>query len=191
MKILYTSNLYPPSIGGTQVHLHTLAKEMNNDGNKVHALIFSSNYRTDWLRLSTIFSERERHYSYEGINVSQIEFSNRTKLEMLPWVIFYYAMIGLSVKKISGYMSPYIDKLAGEPSIVHATRNGREFLSRAALNFAREKKIPFVITPNHHPRWKGFLYKEYDKIYKESDALFALTEAEKKALIDQCGIPAE
>ncbi len=191
MKILYTSNLYPPSIGGTQVHLHALAKEIKNGNNEVHVLVFTSRYRKDWVRLSTILSESEKHYTYEDINVSRIGFSNTTKLKMLPWAAMYYGMITRSTRRLSRYMYPYVAKLAGEPSIVHATRNGREFLSRTALDFAREKKIPFVLTPNHHPRWKGFLYSEYDKIYKEADALFALTKAEKILLMEQCDIPAE
>jgi len=88
-------------------------------------------------------------------------------------------------------MLPYFEKVAGEPSLIHATRIGREFIVRASLDFARKHDIPFVLTPNHHPRWKGFLYKEYEKIYREADALFALTEAEKEILVEQKGVHEE
>jgi glycosyltransferase involved in cell wall biosynthesis len=191
MHILYVSNLYPPAIGGTQLHLHSLAKEIKAVGHRVHVLTFTSRFRNDWLRLSTIFSEPEKHYVYEGLDVSQIGFSRMTRLRMLPWALSYYALIGPAVRRISACMLPYVENLAGAPSLVHATRNGREFLARTALSFARKHNIPFVLTANHHPRWKGFFYREYNKIYREADALFALTEVEKKTLVEQYGVREE
>jgi len=71
------------------------------------------------------------------------------------------------------------------PDVVHATRIGREFLCRAALDFAHKNNRPFVLTPVHHPRWDGWRYTEYDKIYRESDALCVLTNEEKRLLIEQ------
>jgi glycosyltransferase involved in cell wall biosynthesis len=71
------------------------------------------------------------------------------------------------------------------------TRIGREFLARAALNFARRRDIPFIITPNHHPRWRGPLYREYDKIYCEADAVIALTAAERELMIREKGVKPE
>lgn len=188
MNILYVTNLYPPAIGGTQVHLHALAKEIKIAGNQVHAITFTSRFRNDWLRLSTIFSEGKKHYVFEGIDVSRIGFSRITRLRMLPWVLSYYALIGHSARKLSACMVPYVENLAGTPSLVHATRNGREFLAGASLKLARKRNIPFVLTTNHHPRWKGFLYREYNRIYREADALFALTGAEKTTLVEQCGV---
>ena len=188
MNILYVTNLYPPAIGGAHLHLHALAKEIKIAGNYVHAITFTSRFRNDWLRLCTICSEEEKHYVYERVHVSQIGFSRMTKLYMLPWALSYYGLIGPAVRKLSALMLPYVEDLAGVPSLVHATRIGREFLIHASLNFSRKRNIPFVLTTNHHPRWKGFLYREYEKIYREADALFALTEAEKRTLIEQCGV---
>jgi glycosyltransferase involved in cell wall biosynthesis len=75
--------------------------------------------------------------------------------------------------------------------VIHATRIGREFLCRAALDFARKHNRPFVLTPVHHPRWEGWKYTEYDKIYRESDALCVLTNEEKRLLIEQKGVAEE
>ena len=77
------------------------------------------------------------------------------------------------------------------PSLVHATRIGREFIVRAALDFAHKHGLPFVLTPVHHPRWRGYLYHEYDKIYREADAILALTEAEKEVLVFEKGVAEE
>lgn len=191
MRILYVSNLYPPSIGGSQIHLHRLAKEMQKAGHQVRTAMLTCRDRRDWLRLSTIFCESSRHFMYEGIEVFQLGFKGSTRLRMLPWALGYYAMIGPAARKISACMLPYIEEMAASPQLVHATRNGREFISRAALELARKRDIPFVLTPNHHPRWKGYLYREYERIYREADALFALTMAEKRTLVEQCGVREE
>lgn len=191
MNILYVSNLYPPAIGGSQLHLHCLAKEMQKSGNQVCAITLTCRFRRDWLRLSTLCAEAESHHEYEGIEVFQLGFTRKTRLYMLPWALGYYALIGPAAKKISTYILPYIEAISDKPQLVHATRNGREFLSQAALYYARKCDVPFVLTPNHHPRWKGYLYREYDRIYREADALFALTLAEKQTLVEQCGVREE
>ena len=188
MDILYISNLYPPSVGGAQVHLHQLAKVMQGFGNHVSVITLTTRSRTDWLRLSTVFTEKDSRYKYEGVDIWKIGFSVWTRIRMAPWAFAYYPFMGTSVRRISALMSPYLEGCARVPSIVHASRIGREFLSRTALNFARRHDVPFVLTPNHHPRWKGFLYREYNRIYQEADAIIALTTAEKKTLVEECGV---
>ena len=191
MRILYVSNLYPPSIGGAQLHLHRLAKEMQKAGNQVSVVTLTCRNRRDWLRLSTICSEPRNHYAYEGIEVSQLGFTKKNSTVHAPRALGYYALIGPAARKISAHMLPYLEEMAKGPQLVHGTRIGREFISRAALDFARKFDIPFVLTPNHHPRWKGYLYREYDRIYREADALFALTLAEKQTLVEKCGVREE
>ena len=101
MKLLYASNLYPPSMGGAQIHLHYLAKAMQTMGNDVSVVTHSSQHRTDWLRFTTVFTEPEFHYDYEGIPVWQIGFSPFTRLRNVPWALAYYALIGPSTRHIS------------------------------------------------------------------------------------------
>ena len=171
--------------------MHCLAKAISGMGCDVNVITLTSRYRTDWLRLSTIATEEQRRYAYEGIPVSQIGFSRGTRLLLLPWALSYYALMKPAVKAISRYMLPFFESLPCHPSLVHATRNGREFLTRASLDFAHKHGIPFALTPCHHPRWKGFLYREYDRIYREADAVFALTAAEKQALVTEKGVREE
>jgi len=190
MKLLYASNLYPPSMGGAQIHLHYLAKAMQAAGNDVSVVTHSCRHRTDWLRLSTVLTEPDSHFEYEGIPVWQLGFSPFTRLRIAPWALAYYALIGPSTRHISRYVLRALSTLA-PPDVVHATRIGREFLCRAALDFAHQHSRPFVLTPVHHPRWNGWRYTEYDKIYREADALFVLTHAEKQLLIEQKGVAEE
>ena len=69
-------------------------------------------------------------------------------------------------------------------------RIGREGISYASLRAARDRNIPFVLTPVHHPRWVGWRYKAYNDIYKQADAVIALTPTEKTTLV-QLGVSAE
>jgi glycosyltransferase involved in cell wall biosynthesis len=188
MQILYVAPSYPPSIGGAQIHLHALAKAIRSLGNGVSVISHWSDVRTDWLRGTTVLSGPAKQYEYEGVSVSRLGFSFWTRAAMLPWVLAYYLLMEPSVRKISGHMLPYFVEAAGAPSLVHATRIGREFIIRAALDFAHRRNTPFVLTPVHHPGWRGYLYREYDKIYREADAILALTTAEKDTLVREKGV---
>jgi glycosyltransferase involved in cell wall biosynthesis len=86
------------------------------------------------------------------------------------------------VRKISEALYKKMDMSVGPIDLVHAGRIGREFLAWAALHLARQRKVPFVLTPFHHPRWTGFRYRWYLKLYLQADAVMALTQAEKRIL---------
>lgn len=184
MKLLYASNLYPPSMGGAQIHLHYLAKAMQAAGNDVSVVTHSCRHRTDWLRLATVFTDPDKHFEYEGIPVWQLGFTPFTRLKIAPWALAYYALIGPSTRHISRHALQALSSIQ-PPDVVHATRIGREFLCRAALDFAHQHGRPFVLTPVHHPRWDGWRYTEYDRIYREADALCVLTNEEKRLLVEQ------
>jgi glycosyltransferase involved in cell wall biosynthesis len=160
---------------------------MQAAGNDISVVTHSCRHRTDWLRLSTVCTEPDRHFEYEGIPIWQLGFSPLTRAQLLPWAFCYYGLIGPAVRNISRHGLKALSGLQ-PPDVVHATRIGREFLTRAALDFARLHGIPFVLTPVHHPRWDGWRYREYDKIYREADALCVLTDVEKRLLVEQKGV---
>ena len=143
----------------------------------------SCRHRTDWLRFSTICTEENMNFMYEGIPVWQLGFSRSTRIRLLPWTLAYYGMIGPAVRGISREVRRALEAELDKPDIVHASRIGREFLSRATLDFAHKHHVPFIFTPNHHSRWRGYRYSEYDKIYREADALLVLTEEEKRTMV--------
>jgi glycosyltransferase involved in cell wall biosynthesis len=182
MKVLYAASMYPPAIGGSQVHMHHLAKTMKREGHGVEVATMTSRYRTDWLRMSTIACDPERAYEYEGIPVYQVGFDVATKCRMLPWVLGYYGLMTTSVRHISSVIAEKLDGNISRPSLVHATRVGREFLAHAACSRARKWGVPFLLTANHHPRWNSPLYREYTRLYRDADALFALTDHERQNL---------
>ena len=188
MKILYAITAYPPAVGGAQIHAHCMAKAVQGLGHDVRVVCHWSNDRRDWIRGSTVFSGPGRVREQEGIEVHELGFGLPARMAMVPWAAAYPLMPGLSTWAIAEVIRPYFLHAAGEPSLVHVSRIGREFLARTALNFARRKDIPFVLTPNHHPKWHGWLYREYDRIYRAADAVIALTQEEKRLLVSEKGV---
>jgi glycosyltransferase involved in cell wall biosynthesis len=191
MDILYACTLYPPAIGGAQIHLHCLARQMQAMGNNVRVYASALRNRTDWLPLSTFRPEPRQERVHEGVPVTQVGYGLSTRLRVLPWALSYYALMEPAVHRIGKLVGDQIPWPDRRPSVVHVSRIGREFMAQAALDYARRRRVPFVLTPNHHPRWRGYLYRSYDRIYREADAIFALTNAEKESLVVEKGIPAE
>jgi glycosyltransferase involved in cell wall biosynthesis len=183
MKLLYTSTAYPPSMGGAQLCQHLLAQKLNQR----HAIQVISHWatnRTDWLLGTTLTAPNKSvDYIVDGINVHQLGFSIQERVKLIPSVIAYYPFMPRSVRHISNFLKQYIKLYASESDIIHNVRIGREGLSYASFELAREYKVPFVFTPVHHPRWVGWRYNTYIKLYQMSDAVIALTAAEKEILI--------
>ena len=90
-------------------------------------------------------------------------------------------------KELAELFLPQLRKIEGALDLVHNVKVGPEFLSLASLRFARERKVPFVFTPISHPGgWEGEIFS---LLYREADALIAMTEFERAFLISQGGRP--
>jgi glycosyltransferase involved in cell wall biosynthesis len=183
MKLLFTLTAYPPAIGGAQLHHHLLAQQLN----KHHSIQVVSHWnknRTDWL-LGTTLKAPENIYDYvvDEINVHRIEISRQDKLKLAPYLPIYYPLMNLALPKIATYLEKYLHPYSQKSDLIHNVRIGREGLSYASLQAARKQTIPFILTPVHHPRWVGWRYREYLKLYQQADAVIALTKAEKQVLI--------
>ncbi len=102
---------------------------------------------------------------------------------MLPAVALYYPLMQVALRPICSKIEAQLEPYASTADLIHNVRIGREGLSLASLHMARAREIPFVLTPVHHPRWKGWLYRVYLDLYRQADAVIALTEAEKRILV--------
>lgn len=183
MNLLYTITSYPPAIGGAQLHTHHLAREMTAHSG-VQVVCHWDGNRTDWLIGTTVQAPGEdRDYVHDGVSVHRMGLTLREKLSLLPLIPFYYPLMSLIVPRISRLLQQKITVFIEDADLVHNVRIGREPLTHASLAAAREAGIPFVLTPVHHPRWKGWRYAVYEQIYRQADAVIALTTAEMETLI--------
>jgi glycosyltransferase involved in cell wall biosynthesis len=183
VNLLYTLTTYPPSIGGAQLHQHQLARQFLGR----HVVQVASHWdtpRSDWLLGTTVFAPRPaRRYEIDGVPVERIALPSEALPRLWPWVIGYYLVQGPALARIAAVIAEQIAPFAAQADLVHNVRIGREGLSFASLNVARQRGIPFILTPVHHPRWSGWLHRYYQKLYRLADAVIALTEAERQTLI--------
>ena len=183
MKLLYTLTAYPPAIGGAQLHQHLLAQQLHQK-HPIQVITHWNQNRTDWLLGTTLKApQKSQDYTIDHIPVHQIGISLQDKIKLLPYLPIYYPLMSLALPKLADILESYLTNYAQDKDLIHNVRIGREGLSYASYNLAKKLDIPFVFTPVHHPRWVGWRYREYIKLYQLADAVITLTNNEKQILI--------
>lgn len=184
LRLFVTITRYFPAIGGAEIHTRELLRNLKPSVRSSVAANWSTN-RTDWLLGTTLRAPlRETCYEDEGRPVHLIRPTLAERVLSLPLVLGYYPLQSLAATRLGHVMLNHLLRVADSPiDLVHNIRVGREPLSLASLELARIKHVPFVFTPNHHPRWMGWRYRVYSDLYRRADALIALTEYERGVLI--------
>jgi glycosyltransferase involved in cell wall biosynthesis len=185
--ILYTITSYLPSIGGAQLHLHAFAHQVS--AQRAVGVIYQwDENRTDWLLGTTINAPPPyQPQSLDGIPAYRLSLTTEEREQLRLWVRFYRIWQGAAIEHISNVLFKHLQTLVSEwlgaaPGIVHNSRVGREGLTVASLKLAHALDIPFVLTPNHHPRWKGWLYRHYLNVYRAADAVIVYSQYEHDEL---------
>ena len=183
MNLLYTLTTYPPAIGGAQLHQHLIAQQLKQHQIQVFAHWHQN--RTDWLMGTTINApSQSKDYIIDDIPVHCMGMNLIDKARLLPYLPLYYPWMDLALPPIANCIGRYLDQYAQSADLIHNVRIGREGLSYASYQLAKKYDIPFIFTPVHHPRWVGWRYRAYIKLYQLADAVIALTETEKQTLIN-------
>lgn len=186
-RVLMTTTAYPPSIGGVQGYLADLCSRLRHFEADVVSLWLEN--RTDWLLGTTIKLGETGQAGSPG--VQRLGWSRAARARMAPWVLTYYAAVPIAGPRIAAQMVPHVERLVTpEHALVHSHRIGREFLAQASLAVARKHGLPFVLTPYHHPRWRGYRYSGWTNVYRAADAVLALTQSEK-AELERLGVAPE
>jgi len=181
-----TTTAYPPSTGGVQAHIADLRRRLTRYEADVATLWLEN--RTDWL-LGTTLRLKPRNEQPESPGVESLGWTAATRRRMLPWVASYYALVPFAAERLAALIVPSLDRLVRqEHTLIHNHRIGREFLALASLSIARRRGLPFVLTPHHHPKWRGYRYSAWLRVYRAADAVLAHTNAELRELV-RLGVP--
>ena len=180
-RVLVTTTAYPPSMGGVQRYVVDLRSNLPTFDTDVVTLW--RRYRTDWLLGTTVrLSDRGTGEVEPGVRT--LGWPASTRLRMAPWALGYYGLVPLAARRIARLMVPYLERVVGpEHAVIHNHRIGREFLAQASLDVARRRGVPFVLSPHHHARWRGPRYAGWTRVYRDADAVLALTRPEKEELV--------
>ena len=169
-------------MGGAQLLMHRLACQLSTR-HDLRVVTQWDERRTDWLLGTTVRApSTPRAYQVDGVTVERLGLPAIERMRLLPWVVAYYALQGPAMRRIARSLAARMQRWAAESDLIHNCRIGREGLTAASLDLARRNRIPFVLTPVHHPRWGGFLHRHYRRMYREADAVIALTPPERDTL---------
>lgn len=183
VHIQFSLTAYPPSTGGAQIHTHRLALALRDRGANILVTSFWDANRSDWLLGTTLRAPIRPDWTCEGISVQRPRLNLLRRLAHLPFLPFHYPFPRLTTPILSRLLQPALERIIPQDAgIIHHVRIGREILAHASLAIARKRGVPFALTPLHHPRWVGWRYAEWLRIYRQADLLFALTAAEKSTL---------
>jgi glycosyltransferase involved in cell wall biosynthesis len=180
-RVLCTITAYPPSTGGAQIHLHALLTHLTST--QVEVVSWWDRNRSDWLLGTTLRPPAAMDYRIDAVPVHRLGLSSAERVRAVPAVAAYYGATRWAAGRLARTLRRQIDPLARRADVVHGVRVGREPLSLAAADAARDAGRPFVFTPLHHPRWRGRRQRVYVDIYRRADHLIALTETEKRTLV--------
>lgn len=186
VEVLLTATSYPPVPGGGQALAHAFALELEKSGGFRHRVVTQwTSQRTDWLLGTTVFAPRgTESYDLDGIPVHRLSLTARQRLRMVPHVLTYYARMSGAIDRISDILLEEMAEAGRSVDLVQNVRIGREGLSYASWKLARRLDVPFVFVPLHHPRWVGRRYRDYIELYRQADAVIALTEVERRTLLE-------
>ncbi len=181
MRPCFTATSYFPAVGGAQLYLHEVARRLV-DGDPLRAVAFWERHRTDWLLGTTVNAPTGPWRRQEdGIDVHGIALTAADRARVALPALSFYAAKSWAVRRICSVLTPKIEA-EFDGDLIHTSRIGREPFSFSSLEVARNQGVPFVFTPNHHPRWVGWNYREYLRLYTLADVLVVYTDAERDFL---------
>ena len=151
-------------------------------GEPLRAVAFWEHHRTDWLGGTTVNApDTPWRREVDGVDVRGIALNASERRRVALPALTFYAAKPWAIKRICSVLTPKVDA-EFEGDLIHTSRMGREPFSFSSLQVARQRGVPFVFTPNHHPRWVGWNYREYLRLYTLADVLVVYTEAERDFL---------
>jgi glycosyltransferase involved in cell wall biosynthesis len=182
-KITLAAFRYAPAIGGAENYARRLLREMG-DRVDVDVVTLLTGQRTDWLR-ALIDGERDKpeQYQVDGRDVTALaRWPVATRRALWLLAPSYHAPGSPSPWLMGRRLAPHLQPVVDPAGLVHNVFMGREAFSAGLMIAAEEAGKPFVFTPLRHERPLGWSSPAFRRLYREADAVIALTHGEAEWL---------
>ncbi len=170
---------YAPAFGGAENYSRRLMCEIGARL-EVSVVTLVNTQRTDWLA-ALIGGERDHdeHYEIDGREVTALgRWPASVRRRMRALVPLYHVPNSPAPDAMGRLLAPHLDAVTRDADVVHNVFMGREAFSVGAMLACRRVGVPFVFTPLRHQRPLGWNSPAFRRLYRESDAVIALTEGE-------------
>ena len=177
---------YAPALGGAENHARRLMRQLG-DRVDVDVLTLLTSNRTDWLG-ALIDSGRDRaeHYEVDGRSVTALgRWPVGVQRQLRALTTLYHLPNSFTPAAMGRLLEPYMTLVADNADVVHNVFMGREAFSVAAMLAAHRAGLPFVFTPLRHKRPLGWNSPAFRMLYREAEAVIALSESEATWLQSQ------
>lgn len=171
------------------MYVQKIAHALQETGNNVRvATRFATKRPDDGMRRLLTESRAGIRRCDNGIPVTELA-AGWKRFALKPVFRLQARRLTQSLAKICfniAYSGPLKEAL-GDCDVIHYSGTGREMTGFVALNLARERNIPFVVTPHTHAGSWGDAPIDVS-LYRQADAVIALTAFEKSHLAG-LGVP--
>ncbi len=182
---------YAPAIGGAENYSRRLMCQIGPRLD-VDVVTVLTSQRTDWLD-ALIDGERDEpeRYEVDGRAVTALgRWPREVRRRMRALTPLYHVPGSFAPDAMGRALAPQLAPVAEGTDLVHNVFMGREAFSIGVLEATRRAGIPFVFTPLRHERPLGWSSPAFRRLYRESDAVIALTRGEADWLA-RLGAPRE
>jgi glycosyltransferase involved in cell wall biosynthesis len=194
LSILFHVSRYWPAVAGAALHTRELTRHLSQQHQVAVVRHCADELSSSEIAFAHTQSCLELDPEY-GVPIYQI---GPSKLLERPIQILskYHASERLSrplyTTMVRSTVVSQLRSLAPPYQLVHAVYNGLTCSVEAAQQVAREKRIPFVMTPLPHlPSKEKGAIPQFQRLYQKADALIAMTQFEREWLIEQAGAKPE
>lgn len=177
---------YAPAIGGAENYTRRLLRQIGARLD-VDVIALLDTNRADWLRV-LIDGARDTPSTYEvdGRRVTTLaRWPADVRRRLRALAPAYHLPLSPAPALMGGILTPQLAPMVSGVDVVHNVFMGREAFSLAIMRAAHRAGLPFVFTPLRHQRPLGWSSPAFRTLYRESDAVVALTKGEAAWLAER------
>ncbi len=182
-----------PAMGGTELHTYELSSRLATHCNVEVVTHCDRTAHFDRSLYTDVLKTTSSQHRLNGLLVNRIGLST-IDLPIVRWIAREHSNYKFARPIFTLLYRTFARCRVRDAELVHFIYNGMTDAAVYACDYANDRNIPFVFTPNvlntetSPSAWNSTRFK---KLYKKSDAIIALTQHEADYLVSQGANPAK